>query len=60
MRKNKFEYVKVIQGHFGQYWEDVSEYNKEEFKNIKHDLKEYRLSGIGSYRFINRRNKVGE
>lgn len=60
MRKNKYEYVKVIQGHFGQGWEDCSEYNKEEFGNIKNDLKEYRLSGTGSYRLINRRNKVGE
>lgn len=60
MRKNKYEYVKVIQGNFGQYWEDVSEYTKEEFKNIKHDLKEYRYKSPYSYRLINRRNKVGE
>jgi hypothetical protein len=58
-KQNKFEYVKVIQGFFGQGWEDVSEYTKDDFKNIKPDLKEYRISSNHTYRLINRRNKIG-
>ena len=41
---NKYRYVKVIQGYFGYGWEDVSEYDKQDFSLVKNDLKEYRLS----------------
>lgn len=30
-KTNKYNYVKVIQGNFGHGWEDVSEYDKQEF-----------------------------
>ena len=52
---NKYSYVKVIQGYFGYGWEDVSEYDKQDFSLVKNDLKEYRLSNTGSYRVIDRR-----
>ena len=54
-KQNKYSYVKVIQGNFGCGWEDVCEYNKQEFYTVKNDLKEYRLSNTGVYRVINRR-----
>lgn len=52
---NKYSYVKVIQGNFGYGWEDVSEYDKQDFSLVKNDLREYRLSNTGSYRVIDRR-----
>ena len=54
-KQNKYSYVKVIQGNFGYGWEDVSEYDKQEFATVKNDLKEYRLSNTGAYRVIDRR-----
>ena len=55
VKQNKYSYVKVIQGNFGYGWEDVSEYDKQDFSLVKNDLKEYRLSNTGSYRVIDRR-----
>ena len=55
VKQNKYSYVKVIQGNFGYGWEDVSEYDKQEFATVKNDLKEYRLSNTGPYRVIDRR-----
>ena len=55
VKQNKYSYVKVIQGNFGYGWEDVSEYDKQEFATVKNDLKEYRLSNTGAYRVIGRR-----
>lgn len=54
-KTNKYRYVKVIQGNFGYGWEDVSEYDKQDFSIVKNDLKEYRLSNTGAYRVIDRR-----
>ena len=56
-KKNKYAYATVIQFRYGDLpWEDVSEYRTaEEKKNVRHDLKEYRMSGYGQYRAINRR-----
>lgn len=54
-KQNKYSYVKVIQGNYGYGWEDVCEYNKQEFSTVKNDLKEYRASNTGSYRVIDRR-----
>lgn len=61
MKTNKYKYVKVIQQHYGQDWEDVSEYEtnsayvpKEQVQSINsrgtqsllvHDYKEYLLLG---------------
>ena len=54
-KTNKYSYVKVIQGNFGYGWEDVCEYDKQDYSLVKNDLKEYRLSNTGAYRVINRR-----
>jgi N-glycosylase/DNA lyase len=54
--KNKYSYRLVIQGNFGDYWEDMCDYDKKtEKKDAYNDIKEYRLSGQGSYRLISRR-----
>jgi hypothetical protein len=53
----KFQYLLVIQQHFGDGWEDVDEYDKHipsERKAWKHDVREYRLLGYPT-RTINRR-----
>ena len=56
-KKNKYAYATVIQFRYGDLpWEDVSEYRTaEEKKNVRRDLKEYRMSGYGQYRVIKRR-----
>lgn len=69
MKTNKYRYLKVIQQHYGQGWEDVSEYeaystglpmelttNKEGKTEtlFKHDIREYRLTGYAT-RAINRK-----
>ena len=56
-KKNKYAYATVIQFRYGDLpWEDVSEYwTAEEKKNVRRDLKEYRMSGYGQYRAIKRR-----
>ena len=52
---NKYRYLLVIQQNYAGYWEDVSEYNKmTEYKDWKHDIKEYKLMGYPT-RTINRR-----
>jgi hypothetical protein len=50
--KNKYNYLKVIQQHYGAYgWEDVSEYPANSCGTVldgallKSDLSEYRLLG---------------
>lgn len=45
MRIGKTVEVKVIQSHFGSCWDDEAIYTKDEYPQIKQDLKEYRLSG---------------
>ena len=56
-KKSKYKYVVVIQFKYGDLpWEDVSEYwTAEEKKNVRRDLKEYRMSSDGQYRAIKRR-----
>ena len=56
-KKSKYAYIAVIQFKYGDLpWEDVSEYRtEEEKKNVRRDLKEYRMSGYGQYRSIKRR-----
>ena len=56
---NKFKYLLVIQQYYDKSygWEDVSEYDKRtEYKDWKHDVKEYKLMGYPT-RTINRRIK---
>ena len=54
-KQTKYSYVKVIQGNYGYGWEDVSQYDKQDFSDVKNDLKDYRLSNTDSYRVIDRR-----
>lgn len=57
MKKNKWCYLWVIQGNFGYGWEDDSAYDKKEssYGQVRAELKEYRFSGYGCYRVIERR-----
>lgn len=57
MRKNKYNYLWVIQGFYGGCWEDLSEYDKKEysFTDVKHDIKEYRIADSAPKRLISRR-----
>ena len=56
-KKSKYAYITVIQFRYEDLpWEDVSEYwTAEEKKNVRRDLKEYRIASDGQYRIINRR-----
>ena len=54
-KQNKYSYIKVIQGNYGYGWEDVCEYDKQDYSLVKNDLKEYWLSNTGVYRVIARR-----
>lgn len=54
MKSNKFNYILVIQQHYGQGWEDVSEYEAKSNRTAKdsqllrHDIKEYKLTGYST------------
>lgn len=56
-RKNKYNYLWVIQGYYGGAWEDLSVYDKKEYSwaDVKHDVKEYRIADPASKRIIERR-----
>ena len=62
------ELVYIIQGNYGNGWEDVSFYpcgirrkkEKEQLESVKHDLKEYNLSGFGPHRVIKRYESIVE
>ena len=49
---NKYEYLFVLQGHYGQ-WEDLCA--SESSKEVRQNLKEYRENEGGMYRIIQRR-----
>lgn len=55
MRVFKTKQIKVIQCYCYNHWYDEVIYDRSEYKNIKHDLEEYRKSGFGPYRVITRR-----
>ena len=52
-KMNKYNYIFVLQGNYGQGYEDLTA--EESFKAIRDRLKEYRENEGGSYRIINRR-----
>lgn len=64
--KTKYIYLKVIQQNYGNGWEDVSDYKTnsqgvtKDAKLLKHDLKEYKLTGYTT-RVVRRKelNKLG-
>ena len=53
MKKNKYCYLFVLQGNYGQGWEDLTA--SESRKEMRDDLKAYRENEGGSYRIIQRR-----
>lgn len=54
-RERKTEDVYILQGYYGQYWEDISSSNS--LKEIKDNLKEYRENEGGRYKIIKKRIK---
>jgi len=60
--KNKYEYVKVIQGNFEGKWEDVDECAVKNWRKVgRANLKAYRECKDGfAYRVISRRNLIVE
>lgn len=55
-RAKKYEYLFVLQGHYGQGWEDLTA--SEERQEVRQNLKEYRDNEGGAYRIIRRREPV--
>ena len=55
MKKNKYQYLYVLQGNYGygHGWEDLTA--SESYKEVRSDLTDYRLNEGGTYRIINRR-----
>ena len=53
-RVNKWLTIRVIQQHYGNGWEDNSEYMLSDRELFIHDLREYRLTGY-STRVITRK-----
>jgi len=53
MKQTKFVYLHVLQGNYGQGWEDLSA--SESRKEMRSDLRDYRQNEGGSYRIIKRR-----
>ena len=51
--KNKYCYLFVLQGNYGQGFEDLTA--SENYKEVKTDLKAYRENEGGNYRIIKRR-----
>lgn len=53
--------VKVLQGNYGYGWDDLVEYEKEDYAELKQDLKSYRENEKGaSFRVVTRRIPLGE
>lgn len=62
-KNRKHTYWKVIQQHYGFGWEDVSHYeansngSTKDYQLLKHDAKEYRLTGYPT-RIVFRREAI--
>lgn len=58
MRTGKTKEVKVLQGNYGCGWEDICQYDKENYSESRDDLKAYRENAPEYvYRIITRRVK---
>lgn len=58
MRIGKTKEVKVLQGNYGYGWEDICQYDKENYNESRSDLKAYRVNAPEYvYRVITRRVK---
>ena len=49
---NKYQYLSVLQGDYGQGFEDLTQGS---YEDCRRDLKDYRENEGGHYRIINRR-----
>jgi hypothetical protein len=59
----KFNYLYVLQGHYGYGWEDLCAEDKSDrgaYKRIREDKKSYIENEKGSYRIISRRELNAE
>ena len=56
-KQNKWIYYWVIEYNCGYGWEPIEWYDKRDYSygDVKHDYREYRLVGNGSYRIVNKR-----
>lgn len=52
-RLNKYTYLFVLQGHYGQGWEDLCA--SENRREVRENRKDYRENEGGTYRIIQRR-----
>lgn len=52
-RQNKYQYLYVVQGHYGHGWEDLTA--SESLKEIKADARAYRQNDTAPIRTIKRR-----
>lgn len=52
-RNSKYTYLYVLQGHYGDSWEDLAA--AEDYRDVRANLREYRENEGGWYRIIQRR-----
>ena len=52
-KQNKYIYLNVLQGYYSYGWEDLTA--SENYREVKQDLKDYRINEGGIYRIIQRR-----
>lgn len=58
MKRNKYVYLHVLQGHYGTNgWEDLCA--SESYREVRDDLRAYRENEGGCYRLIQRRELSG-
>jgi hypothetical protein len=57
MKRNKYLYLVVLQGHYGQGWEDLcaADDTLQGRREVRADLRAYRTNEGGRYRIVNRR-----
>ena len=57
MRTRKYDYLYVLQGHYGQGWEDLTaaERTPAGYRQVRANLREYQKNEGGRYRIVSRR-----
>lgn len=64
MKKNKYQYLVVLQGQFDGQWEDIiardEHCSPEEYRQWREDLKSYRENDPRPYRTVHRRMPADE
>ncbi len=56
MRKNKYVYLWVVQGHYGQGWEDLTQ--SEVRREARDNVRDYRDNDSAPIRLIQRRERM--